>query len=94
MFRIEYKNKFKKDLKLLKKRSVSDFYYLKDFIIKLQETGYKRIPVKNRAHRLTGYFKGYCETHVKPDLLLIWKEDIDANEIVLIRTGSHSDLFK
>ena len=94
MFRIEYKNRFKKDLKLLKKRSVSDFYYLQDFIKKLQKIGCKGIPAKNRPHMLAGRFNGYCETHVKPDLLLIWKEDIEANEIVLIRTGSHSDLFK
>ena len=94
MFRIEYRNKFKKDLKLLKKRSISDFHYLKDFIIRLQNTNCKEIPLKHKPHMLAGRFKGYCETHVKPDLLLIWKEDTDANKIILIRTGSHSDIFK
>lgn len=93
MFQIEYKTKFKKDLKLLKKRSISDLIYLKEFIKKLQETGCNGIPSKNRPHKLSGSYTGYCETHVKPDLLLIWEEDIDANKIILIRTGSHSDLF-
>jgi len=93
MFQVEYKTRFKKDLKLLKKRSVSDFIYLKEFVKKLQESGCKGVPVKNRPHKLTGNYADYCETHVKSDLLLIWEEDVDANKIVLIRTGSHSDLF-
>ena len=35
--------------------------------------------------------KGLWECHVEPDWLLIWDEMPDA--IILIRSGTHSDLF-
>jgi len=38
MFRLEYKNQFKKDLKLLKKRSVKDFNILLQFLRELQDS--------------------------------------------------------
>ena len=31
------------------------------------------------------------ECHVDPDWLLIWTREVDA--LVLVRTGTHSDLF-
>jgi len=93
MFNLEYKTKFKKDLKLLKKRSEKDFNLLKQFIKYLQINGYNGIPDKNKPHLLKGNYKGFCEAHIKPDLLLIWEEKIDTNIIILIRTGTHSDLF-
>jgi mRNA interferase YafQ len=45
-----------------------------------------------RDHVLVGQYKGTRECHIEPDWLLIyeWAEA----EIVLIRTGSHSDLFR
>ena len=93
MFRLEYKNQFKKDLKLLKKRSVKDFNILLQFLKELQDSGCDGIPKKNRPHRLSGNFKGICEAHVKPDLLLLWEEKEGSDQIILIRTGTHSDLF-
>jgi mRNA-degrading endonuclease YafQ of YafQ-DinJ toxin-antitoxin module len=33
------------------------------------------------------------EIHIKPDWLLIWNIDYEANEIWLERTETHSDLF-
>jgi mRNA interferase YafQ len=45
-----------------------------------------------RDHVLVRQYKGTRECHIEPDWLLIyeWAEA----EIVLIRTGSHSDLFR
>ncbi len=93
MFSVEYKNQFKKDLKLLKKRSVKDFNTLLQFIKELQKSGCNGVPNKNKPHRLSGNFKGICEAHVKPDLLLLWEENEETGLIILIRTGTHSDLF-
>jgi len=42
-------------------------------------------------HMLSGRLIGYWEAHIKPDWLLIWK--IENQEIWLVRTGTHSDLF-
>ncbi len=45
---------------------------------------------------LSGNMVGLRECHIKPDWLLIYgKEDNDELHILnLIRTGTHSDLFK
>jgi mRNA interferase YafQ len=93
MFKVAYKSSFKKDLKRLKKRSINDFRLLEKFIEKLTEKGVKGIPVKHKPHALTGNYKNHFEAHVKPNLLLIWKEYNDTLILELVRTGSHSDLF-
>lgn len=50
------------------------------------------LPEKYRDHSLTGDWHGYRECHVKPDLLLIYKQS-DENILRLARLGSHSELF-
>jgi mRNA interferase YafQ len=45
-----------------------------------------------RDHVLVGQYRGTRECHLEPDWLLIY--ELTESEIVLIRTGSHSDLFK
>lgn len=46
---------------------------------------------KFRDHNLAGKWSGYRECHIQADLLLIYH--IDAKEVILVRTGSHSDSF-
>ncbi|WP_366518207.1 type II toxin-antitoxin system YafQ family toxin [uncultured Mucilaginibacter sp.] len=94
MFTLSYTNRFLKDLKLIKKRSQKDFNLLNVFINQLSLTGVKGLEKKNFAHKLKGEYNDCWECHVKPDLLLLWIEITSENEIRLIRTGSHSDLFK
>ncbi len=43
-------------------------------------------------HVLVGQYKGTRECHLEPDWLLIYEST--EGEIILIRTGSHSDLFR
>lgn len=93
MFQIVTSTRFLKDLKLLKKRSIKDFHSLKEIVTVLEEKGHTGIDSKNKAHKLTGIYKGYWECHVKPDLLLIWTENSEQNILELVRTGTHSDLF-
>ncbi len=47
---------------------------------------------RHKAHPLIGNWKGYRECHVQPDWLLVYR--IEADELQLVRTGSHSDLFR
>ena len=47
---------------------------------------------KYKDHILLGNYKFRRECHVEPDWLLIYK--IENDEIILERTGSHSDLFE
>ena len=44
-----------------------------------------------RPHRLSGPWSRYWECHLEPGWLLIWGHQDDA--LVLVRTGSHTDLF-
>ena len=50
------------------------------------------IPLENRPHLLTGDCKGYMESHIQGDFLLIWF-DPDTDEFDLVRLGSHSELY-
>jgi len=50
------------------------------------------LEAKYRDHRLTGQYKGSRECHIEPDWLLVY--EVTKTELILIRTGTHSDLFK
>jgi len=49
------------------------------------------LPAGYRPHRLSGEWKGIWECHIEPDWLLIY--DVTPEEVLLIRTGTHLDLF-
>lgn len=93
MFNLILSNQFKKDVKVLKKRSAKNGDLLGDFLAILQESGVAGIDKKYRPHKLLGNYKDNWEAHIKPDLLIIWFEITEKGEIILIRAGSHSDLF-
>lgn len=94
MFIVEYTNRFLKDFKLLKKRSAKDFDLVADFIEnELAIKGAKGLHKKYKTHRLSGNYSNNWECHIKSDLLIIWIEITPDSKIILIRLGSHSDLF-
>ena len=49
------------------------------------------LPARYLDHPLSGTWKGYREAHIEPNWLLIYRPKGD--ELHLVRTGSHSDLF-
>ena len=49
------------------------------------------LPAKNRDHTLKGEWARHQECHLAPDWLLIYR--VEGNELMLYRTGTHSDLF-
>ena len=50
------------------------------------------LPHYFRPHRLTGDWVDYWEGHIEPDWLLIYRRTPTA--LILVRTGTHADLFK
>lgn len=90
MYNIEQTNKFKKDIKLAKKRGLK-MTLLDDVISILSQNG--KLPSKYKPHLLVGNFKGFWECHIQPDWLLVWKQDEAIKLITLTRTGTHADLF-
>jgi len=90
MFYLKYSKKFKKDLKLFKND--------KGLLLNLEEilniiTKKGNIPSKYKLHQLKGEFKNCFKCHIKPDVLLIYKTKKEEALILLLRIGSHSDLF-
>ena len=49
------------------------------------------LPESYQAHPLKGNWLPFWDAHIEPDWLLIYVQQGD--EILLARTGSHSDLF-
>ena len=90
MLKIVYTTQFKKDYKLAQKRGV-DVEELFKVIAMLQKQ--EPLPPEKKDHILRGNYKGYRECHVRPDLLLIYKIKDKELELVLFRTGTHSDLY-
>lgn len=88
MLNIQYRNIFKKDVKLAKKRG-KNTEKLKEVIKFLLEE--KPLPPKYRDHPLVGNYVGRRECHIEPNWLLIYKKE--PNALILERTGTHADLF-
>ena len=80
---------FKKDVKRMQKRG-KKFETFKEILAALLAE--KELASQYRDHYLVGQYKGSRECHVEPDWLLIY--ELADDELILIRTGSHSDLFK
>ena len=91
MYKIVYSTRYKKDFKRCKKRG-----FPIDILIKVLSVLAKKaeLPATYRPHKLSGNYNGFWECHIKPNWLLIWKQDDSKNQIILERTGTHSDLFK
>ncbi|MDD5215837.1 MAG: type II toxin-antitoxin system YafQ family toxin [Methylococcales bacterium] len=80
---------FKKDYKRLNRSG----HYVMDELKKVVELIAKNeaLPEKYCAHPLTGNLRDCRECYIKPDWLLVYQ--LQFNELVLVRTGSHSELF-
>lgn len=87
--KITYTSQFKRDYKRIKKQNKA-LDKLKALIEKLVSGD--KLEAKFRDHGLSGEFKRYRDVHIEPDWLLIYKKAHD--ELILVRTGSHSELFK
>ena len=85
---IVWTGQFKKDYKRAKKQN-KDIDKLRSVIELLIQR--KPMPAKYRDHKLTGYSKEHRDCHIESDWLLIYR--FDGDDLILERTGSHSDLF-
>ena len=81
-------SQFKKDYKKLRS-SHRRIDVLRSAILKLAAG--EELPASFRDHALGGNYVHCRECHLAGDWLLIYQRD--AQRLVLIRTGSHSELF-
>ena len=84
-------SRFQRDLKRAAKRGYHT--ELLTAVIKKLADG---VPLEQRYrdHALTGDYAVCRECHITPDWLLIYEIDGDTLLLYLMRTGTHSDLFK
>ena len=90
VYQIRITSKFKKSLKVSCRRNL-DLELLKNVIHVLAKG--ERLDSKYRAHPLDGYNTPIMECHVKPDWLLLWQQMDNELILILLDTGTHSDLF-
>lgn len=79
---------FRRDVKLARKRG-KDMPKLRELILLLVEGN--PLPASYKDHPLSGQWNQFRECHMEPDWLLVYK--VVGDNLHLVRTGSHSDLF-
>ena len=86
---IRQTSQFKRDVKRMQRqgREVEKLKRILEALVQGEP-----LAAKYQDHVLVGQYKGTRECHIEPDWLLIY--ELGEAEIVLIRTGSHSDLFR
>ena len=52
----------------------------------------KPLPARCRPHPLRGDWSGHWDCHVEADWLLLYR--VTATQLILVRTGSHAELFR
>lgn len=87
--RLERTGQFKRDLKKARKRG-KNLEKLWTIVERLLVN--EPLDPRHHAHRLSGDLSPFRECHIEPDWLLIWSESED--ELMLVRTGTHADLFR
>lgn len=90
MYRIEFTNKMKRDVKLMKKRG-KDISKLTDILALIADGA--KLPSNCRDHQLSGNLKDFRECHIEPDWLLMYQLHDDVLTLTATGTGTHSDLF-
>jgi mRNA interferase YafQ len=79
---------FRKDIKCQTKKGKSQKKLIA--VVELLLDG-ETLPSKNQDHPLKGPWLGRRDCHIEPDWILIYR--VSDHELLLERTGSHSDLF-
>lgn len=92
-YEIDFTNVFKKQIKKINKQG-KDLNKIKNIVKKLASD--IKLEEKHKDHALIDdkYFKNCRECHIEPDWLLIYQYQDDKLILLLVETGSHSDLFK
>ena len=91
MYKLNTTNQFEKDLKRCIKRGFP-MEELRAVLSALIAEG--KVAAKYKPHKLSGNHAGEWECHIKPDWLLVWKQEDDRLIMTMTNTGTHADLFK
>lgn len=94
MRKIDWTRQFKRDYKKLQysPRYRGDLEMLLPAVLDNLVADQELDP-RYKDHALTGEMAGYRECHLRPDLLLVYAKAEDPPSLILMRLGSHSELF-
>jgi mRNA interferase YafQ len=90
MLKIAFTHQYLKDLKRIGRRGLPKQEL--DEVVRLLAHEHP-LPPKYKDHPLKGDFIDYRECHIRPDWLLVYKIDRQILTLILVRTGTHTDLF-
>ncbi len=92
-YKLTYTSRFKKNYKKILKQNKKLEKFSK--VLNSLSNG-ETLDLKYKDHILYDdkYYNGCRECHIEPDWLLIYKYHEDELILVLVNTGSHSDLFR
>jgi mRNA interferase YafQ len=88
MRRLKTTKRIERDLKRVNKRGkqLDKLWFLVERLLNNQA-----LEARHRVHSLSGQWESFRKSHIEPDWLLIWRGAEET--LVLVRTGTHSDLF-
>lgn len=90
MLTLKVTGQFKRDYKREKAGRHADLDEVFNVVTNLL-VNEKSLPASNKDHPLKGEWRGCRDCHLKPDLVLIYRKNTAAIE--LLRIGSHSEVF-
>jgi mRNA interferase YafQ len=92
MYSIYRTSRYRKDLKTIayNKKLVDEI----GVVVALLSENDTPLPEKYNDHQLKGRFVEFRECHIRPNWLLVYKKTKEDLILALIRTGTHSELFK
>ncbi len=92
-YEVIFSTKFKRQYKKIKRQNkdLDELFNVIDILSKKE-----KLPTKYKDHLLINdkYYKDCRECHISPDWLLIYQYQDERLVLLLIATGSHSDLFR
>lgn len=90
MYKLDTTKRFDKALKLCKKRGYPIEDLRKAITILVEK---ECLPKEYKPHILHGNHEGEWEAHIKPDWLLVWEQNDEELTLLMLTTGTHSDVF-
>ncbi len=91
MYQVRTTNEFERDVKRCIKRGYN-MSLLHQVIQLLEQSG--TLPQKYHPHKLHGDFAGCWECHIRPNWLLVWRQNDTELTLLFTNTGTHADLLE
>lgn len=91
-YKIKFTSEFKKHYKKVKKQG-KDINKLKMVVAKLANKEELDEKYKNHMLTISKHYKNCGECHIEPDWLLVYQYEEEQLILLLVTTGSHSEIF-